>query len=111
MFSIGLWRGERFCIEHWVRVDLLPAEEQIAWAKERVAICRAELHTAEIKLKKVRERGRSITFTKYQVQSQKEKLEEARQELRALCEEMGLGLRTSDVLNVGILPNEQFQML
>jgi len=45
-FSIGLWRGIRFCIEHWVRSDDLSPEEQVNWALEYVKNERARLHKA-----------------------------------------------------------------
>src|SRR5229473_4733218 len=29
--DLGSWRNDRFCIEHWVRVDHLPPAIQLAW--------------------------------------------------------------------------------
>jgi hypothetical protein len=30
-YRLGVWVDERFCIEHWVRVDHLPSDSQLAW--------------------------------------------------------------------------------
>lgn len=109
MFSIGLWRDGQFCIEHWVRVDHLPAEMQIEWAKERVAICRAELLRRQRELTDAKRRGDGITYKKHSVEWKAASLEQARQELVTLCEELGVG-DTIDILNVGIQSDEQMRM-
>ena len=108
-FSIGLWRNVGFCIEHWVRVDVLPAEKQVAWAEERVAICRRELREAESKFIEAKSGNGSITYSRYRVESVTGRLEQARQELTSLCERLGIELGV-DLLNAGILPGEQIRM-
>lgn len=46
MFSIGLWWGGRFIIEHWVRADLLSTAEQMEWHLARVKYCIGKLYHA-----------------------------------------------------------------
>lgn len=106
MFSIGLWRDGQFCIEHWVRVDHLPAEMQIEWAKEHVAHCRTGMLREQKKIDKAKKRG--ATRKNYSVGWSVAALEQARRELIALCEEFGAG--DVDVLNVGIQSDEQMRM-
>jgi hypothetical protein len=46
--GLGLWHDqERFCIEHWVRVDHLPASAQLAWYQFEVRFRRQELGRIE----------------------------------------------------------------
>lgn len=33
MQGLGVWREDRYCVEHWIRVDHLDVQDQLAWAK------------------------------------------------------------------------------
>lgn len=110
MFSIGLWRGDRFCIEHWVRVDRLSVEEQIAWARKRVKVEKRNELRKQDEMKEARAGARSPTYAKYALRGAEESLSEAREELRCLCERLGVMLRTH-ILNVGAVENEQLYLL
>jgi hypothetical protein len=116
MFSIGLWRPVRdreteevFCVEHWIRVDNLPPQEQIEWAKERVTWARQELLQAQEALKKAKQEGRRIRARQLSVQWDRKYLDEARRDLISLSERFGLMLSTN-ILNVGVQPGEQLAM-
>lgn len=104
MFSLGLWRGDCFCIEHWVRVDHLPAQIQVDWATERVAYCRQELLYTQ------KHPSNSATFHKQNVESKQRDLHRARQQLTSLASKLSVTLTTNPA-NIGIQPNEQFALL
>ena len=40
--ELGCWWNDRFCIEHWVRVDHLPPAIQLAWFRTEIAHRRAQ---------------------------------------------------------------------
>lgn len=112
LFSIGLWRGDRFCIEHWVRVDHLPPAEQIAWARKRVEVEKRNLlrRQGELREAKAGATGRSLTFSKCLSRSAEASLNAAREELTHLCGHLGVMLETH-ILNVGAVEGEQLQLL
>ena len=104
LFSIGLWRGKQFCIEHWVRVDHLPPLVQQKWAIERVRYCREELR------RKRKEDYNSDACHKMNVKWAEKYLAEARQELAELTERLGLQLALN-IRNVGACAGDQLVML
>jgi len=103
MFKVGLWRDDRFCIEHWVRVDHLPARIRQAWAVKRVRYCRKELRRAQ-------NEKASDACHKIKVQWAEDYLAEARQELAELTERLGLTLAL-DIRNVGATQGDQLALL
>ena len=113
MFSIGLWRGEQFCIEHWVRVDHLPARVQQAWAAARVGYCRQEVRTAQqdyADAKAGTKHYSSPTYQKRHLQWKEKDLAQARQELAELTQRLGLTLAL-DIRNVGASAGDQLALL
>jgi len=113
MFSLGLWRGDRFIVEHWVRVDHLDAKIQQAWAIERVRYCRQEVRQAEQDYddaKHKRNLSSSPTYQKQHLQWKEKDLAQARQELAELTQHLGLTL-SFDIRNVGACAGNQLVLL
>ena len=109
MFSIGLWRGGQFCIEHWIRVDHLPAKVQQAWAAARVGYCRQEVRQAEQDYDDAKAGTKSYSSPAYQKRHlawKQDVLAKARQELAALTERLELTLPLN-ICNVGARDGEQ----
>jgi hypothetical protein len=114
MFSIGIWRRvynrdtrEIFCIEHWTRVDNLAPQEQIEWAKERVAHVRKEVAQAQRVLETTDKLNRSLR--KRDLEHARRDVEEAQTELLKLSQRLGVVLDTN-VRNIGVQPGEQLAM-
>jgi len=113
MFSLGLWRGDRFIVEHWVRVDHLPAKVQQAWAAARVGYCRQEVRTAQqdyADAKAGTKHYSSPTYQKRHLQWKEKDLAQARQELAELTQRLGLTLAL-DIRNVGATQGDQLALL
>lgn len=109
MFSIGLWRGERFCIEHWIRVDHLAPQVQVDFAVERVAYCRRE-RAATLQSFQDPQRAGSASYQEIRLRGIEDQLSTARHELTTLAGRLGLAL-PGHVDNVGIQPGEQMALL
>jgi len=113
MFSLGLWRKDQFCIEHWVRVDHLSALVQVAWASEQVASCRRDLLQAQQHADEVARgvrTGSSPTYQKFRIEMEQRQLDEAQLQLSELAASLGVVLSV-DVRNVGAQRNEQLILL
>lgn len=109
LFSIGLWRGDRFCIEHWVRVDHLLPKNQLDWAIERVAHCQKQLTTVKRQKDKKRQSKRyqhSPYHYKLEVSWKRTNLSQAREELSTLSQALAIPLPIH-LLNVGAQPRQQ----
>ena len=113
MFSLGLWRSGQFCIEHWIRVDHLPAKVQQAWAAARVGYCRQEVRAAQQAYddaKHGKKHYSSPTYRKRTLEWKEKHLAEARQELAELTQRLGLTLAL-DIRNVGAGAGDQLALL
>ena len=113
MFSLGLWRSGQFCIEHWIRVDHLPAKVQQAWAAARVGYCRQEVRRAEqdyADAKAGTKTYSSPTYQKRHLAHKQTVLAQARQELAELTQRLGLTLALN-IRNVGASAGEQLALL
>lgn len=110
-FSIGLWRRvqdrEIFCVEHWVRVDDLPAEERIEWAKARIVWARKKVVESEKAILEADRRNRR--GRERDLEWAERYVEEAQADLIALADRLDVPLSVN-VLNVGIQPGEQMAM-
>lgn len=40
---LGVWREDKFCIDHWVRIDHLPSSCQLAWFCYQIDYLRREI--------------------------------------------------------------------
>ena len=113
MFPIGLWREDRFCIEHWIRVDHLSPDAQIDWAVERVAHCQKQLaNIRKQRNKKGQRKGycHSPHYYKLEINWRESDLSQAQEKLSTLSQTLTIPLSTH-LLNVGAQTGQQLVLL
>lgn len=112
MFEIGLWVGDRFCIDHWVRVDHLSPKVQVDWARERVAYCRQRLARQYESLERVKQgkSGGSVSYRKQVITRHKKYVDQARRELQDIAAQLHVPL-TVNILNIGVQPGQQMILI
>lgn len=118
MFEIGLWWGDRFVIDHWVRVDHLNIEAQMDWHLAEVARNISEHHRAVQALQKKRKerRGRyscygaNLRIRQADVERAETRRETTIRLARAFADKHGI-VFTTDTMNQIVVRQDQTAQL
>lgn len=100
-FGLGLWHGDRYVIDHWVRYDVLTPEEQLTWKVRRVMCCQQQVDRANEDYQRHRKGPANANSKKHWLRHERQTLKQALDDLQAFCSQHGFAPGT-EYVNAGI---------